>query len=235
MSSKSAPANWSTGFSRRCGPYCRLKAGLQLFISSIDGSPRMCNSIGIHHIIGESPWTLKVRKRILQVAGYNYSVLISGPSGTGKELIARAIHTHGPRAVKPFIPVRPAPPCPANCSRARCLAISRGRLPAPPRARSAVFGRLTAARCSSTKLANGKAKTKPADHRHPFGRRVGVMADLPDYALLVSARRRPTVQRLSAPPCAPTRGRQHGSGTCLGRLPGRSTLPAWMGLSMGPR
>ncbi len=65
----------------------------------------MRTSLGIHHLIGESPWTVKVRKRILQVAGYNYSVLISGPSGTGKELVARAIHTHGPRASKPFIPV----------------------------------------------------------------------------------------------------------------------------------
>jgi len=46
-----------------------------------------------------------VRKRILQIASYRYSVLITGPTGTGKELVARAIHVHGPRTEKPFIPV----------------------------------------------------------------------------------------------------------------------------------
>jgi len=65
----------------------------------------MRSNISIHNVIGESPWTVKVRQRILQVAGYHYGVLITGPSGTGKELIARSIHTHGPRAAKPFIPV----------------------------------------------------------------------------------------------------------------------------------
>jgi DNA-binding NtrC family response regulator len=62
-------------------------------------------NLPIDQIIGDSPWTQKVRKRISQVANYRYSVLISGPSGTGKELVARAVHTHGPRADKPFIPV----------------------------------------------------------------------------------------------------------------------------------
>jgi DNA-binding NtrC family response regulator len=57
----------------------------------------------VDHLIGESPWTQQIRERILQVSGYRYSVLVTGPSGTGKELVARAIHTHGPRADKPFI------------------------------------------------------------------------------------------------------------------------------------
>lgn len=41
----------------------------------------------------------------MQIASYRYSVLITGPTGTGKELVARAIHVHGPRTEKPFIPV----------------------------------------------------------------------------------------------------------------------------------
>lgn len=65
----------------------------------------LINSYAIDHIIGESSWAQRIRKRILQVAAYDYNVLIAGPSGTGKELIARAIHAHSSRADKPLIPV----------------------------------------------------------------------------------------------------------------------------------
>jgi transcriptional regulator with PAS, ATPase and Fis domain len=39
------------------------------------------------------------------VAESTSTILISGASGTGKELLAKAIHTHGPRRGKPFVPV----------------------------------------------------------------------------------------------------------------------------------
>ena len=65
----------------------------------------MIQHFAIDHIVGSSKWTERVRKRIMQIAGYRYSVLITGPSGTGKELIARAIHAHGDRVEKPFVPV----------------------------------------------------------------------------------------------------------------------------------
>jgi DNA-binding NtrC family response regulator len=56
-------------------------------------------------IIGRSPKMLEVYKSIGRVAASNVNVLITGPSGTGKELVARAIHQHSPRAQKPFTPV----------------------------------------------------------------------------------------------------------------------------------
>lgn len=62
-------------------------------------------SFALDQLVGVSPWTDRVRKRVVQIANYRYSVLITGPTGTGKELIARAVHAHGNRVDKPFIPV----------------------------------------------------------------------------------------------------------------------------------
>jgi sigma-54 specific flagellar transcriptional regulator A len=53
-------------------------------------------------IIGTSPAVHKLRSMIERVARSNASVLICGPSGSGKELVARAIHNLGSRSEKPF-------------------------------------------------------------------------------------------------------------------------------------
>lgn len=59
----------------------------------------------IERIVGVSPWSEQVRRSIELVAAHQSSVLIMGPSGTGKELIARAIHACSMRSKKPFVPV----------------------------------------------------------------------------------------------------------------------------------
>jgi DNA-binding NtrC family response regulator len=56
-------------------------------------------------IIGRSPRMLEVYKAVGRVAASNVSVLITGASGTGKELVARAIHQHSKRRDQPFTPV----------------------------------------------------------------------------------------------------------------------------------
>lgn len=56
-------------------------------------------------LIGRSPAMQKVRDQIAQVAHTNATVLIMGETGTGKELVARAIHQQSPRFDKPFIAV----------------------------------------------------------------------------------------------------------------------------------
>jgi two-component system response regulator AtoC len=53
-------------------------------------------------VIGASPPMRKVFDTVERVAGSNVDVLILGPTGTGKELIARAIHRRSPRANKPL-------------------------------------------------------------------------------------------------------------------------------------
>lgn len=56
-------------------------------------------------IIGRTPKMLEVYRAIARVAPTDVSVLILGGSGTGKELVARAIHDHSARAKMPFVPV----------------------------------------------------------------------------------------------------------------------------------
>jgi len=55
--------------------------------------------------IGESRAIVKVFNEIEQVANTNATVLITGETGVGKELVARSIHNHSPRKNKPFIRV----------------------------------------------------------------------------------------------------------------------------------
>lgn len=59
-------------------------------------------------IIGDSPVMQNVYKMIDKVANSTSNILITGKSGTGKELVARAIHQSSPRTNAPFIPI--------NCS-----------------------------------------------------------------------------------------------------------------------
>jgi len=53
-------------------------------------------------IIGRSPKMLEVYRSIARVAPTDATVLIVGPSGSGKERVARAIHAHSKRASKPM-------------------------------------------------------------------------------------------------------------------------------------
>ena len=59
----------------------------------------------LDRMVGRSPVMQRLFSMIRQVAATRSSVLITGDSGTGKELVARAIHHLGDRADKPFIPV----------------------------------------------------------------------------------------------------------------------------------
>jgi PAS domain S-box-containing protein len=54
-------------------------------------------------IVGESPGLKRVLKQVEDVAGTDATVLILGETGTGKELIARAIHRLSPRRDKAFV------------------------------------------------------------------------------------------------------------------------------------
>ncbi len=60
---------------------------------------------GISEIVGRSAAMLAVFKAIARAADSMGSVLVLGETGTGKELVARSIHMHGPRRARPFLAI----------------------------------------------------------------------------------------------------------------------------------
>lgn len=60
---------------------------------------------GLGNIVGSSPAMQRVFRMVRQAAPTDATVLLEGPSGTGKELVARAIHNLSPRAKGPFVAV----------------------------------------------------------------------------------------------------------------------------------
>lgn len=61
-----------------------------------------------NRFISVSPQMKEVQRRVKRVAGFDTTVLLSGESGTGKGLLARAVHDRSMRRVRPFVEV--------NCS-----------------------------------------------------------------------------------------------------------------------
>jgi two-component system, NtrC family, response regulator PilR len=59
----------------------------------------------LENFIGQSAEIIELKKLVQRVSGTDSTVLIRGESGTGKDLIARAIHTSSPRAAGPFVTI----------------------------------------------------------------------------------------------------------------------------------
>jgi len=69
---------------------CRLRTG---------------NLTGYANIIGRDRKMIQIFQQIRDLSGYDYPVHISGETGTGKELVAEAIHAGSRRAGAPFVPI----------------------------------------------------------------------------------------------------------------------------------
>jgi two-component system response regulator AtoC len=70
---------------------------------------RRSSSDGVEMVVGDTPAMRKIMKEAERAATAQASVLITGETGTGKNLLAQAIRKLGPRSDKPFIPIN----CPA--------------------------------------------------------------------------------------------------------------------------
>jgi DNA-binding NtrC family response regulator len=71
------------------------------FLAQIRRAP----ATGTDALIGESPAVASLRALIRRVGPSDLSALLHGPSGAGKELVARAIHGASPRAARPMIAI----------------------------------------------------------------------------------------------------------------------------------
>lgn len=60
---------------------------------------------GIAGVVGASAPIQVLRQRVAQVATTDSTVLLTGPSGTGKSFLAETVHRHSARASGPFIPI----------------------------------------------------------------------------------------------------------------------------------
>ncbi|MCP9235668.1 sigma 54-interacting transcriptional regulator [Lewinella sp. JB7] len=78
----------------------KLLLQLESRAAQVDTKPASQDS---QRIISESPAYVRVLRQIEQVASTNSTVLITGETGTGKELIARAIHAASRRAARPLV------------------------------------------------------------------------------------------------------------------------------------
>ena len=93
---------------------------------------------GCDRIIGSSQQMQQVYKLVHCVANLNVSVLVTGQSGTGKELIARAIHNLGNRASRPFVAV-PCGAIPETLIEAELLGHDKGAYTGTVGAREGFF------------------------------------------------------------------------------------------------
>src|SRR5229473_8608773 len=88
---------------------------------------------GLPRIIGNSAALRRVLGMVRVVAPTDATVLINGETGTGKELIAEAIHKYSDRSNGPFVKVNCAA-IPAGCLKASCSVTSVA--PTPVRSRA---------------------------------------------------------------------------------------------------
>jgi two-component system nitrogen regulation response regulator GlnG len=91
-------------------------------------------------LVGESLPVVRLRQEILRASDLAVPVLLRGETGTGKELVARALHEAGPRRTRPFLAVNMGA-VPATLAAAELFGAARGSFTGADRARPGYFYR----------------------------------------------------------------------------------------------
>ena len=82
-------------------------------------------SAGFEHIIGEAPSLLEALAKARQAMEVDSTVLVTGETGTGKDVLARAIHFGGKRKADPFVPLSCCA-IPANLVESELFGLTKG-------------------------------------------------------------------------------------------------------------
>jgi len=83
----------------------RRRAGDRVLQENVALREEVDKASMFEEIVGSSPALTAVLSRVSKVAGSDSTVLITGDTGTGKELVARAIHRRSPRTSRAFVAV----------------------------------------------------------------------------------------------------------------------------------
>lgn len=99
---------------------------------------RACDGGGLPALIGDSPRVLAVRAALHKFAPVDLPVLVTGETGTGKELAAQALHALSGRAGKPFLAVN-CGAIPANLVQSELFGHERGAFTGAAQRRIGLF------------------------------------------------------------------------------------------------
>jgi len=127
---------------------CRRAAELHRLRQQLEAARNL--ELG-HGLVGESPAICRLRRLIAEVAPTDVTVLVRGETGTGKEVVARAIHAASKRPEGPFVAVNCAAIFQRPCSRPSSSGTSAAPSPAPSDVAPAVSRARAAAPSSSTR------------------------------------------------------------------------------------
>ena len=81
----------------------KASEGVRLKRQNLELNRRLDEKFGFEGVVGSSPQMLALVERLKRIAPTDATVLIQGETGTGKELVAQAIHQNSPRKNKPFV------------------------------------------------------------------------------------------------------------------------------------
>jgi len=81
----------------------KASEGIRLKRQNLELNRRLDEKFGFEGVVGSSPQMLALVERLKRIAPTDATVLIQGETGTGKELVAQAIHQNSPRKNKPFV------------------------------------------------------------------------------------------------------------------------------------
>lgn len=116
-------------------------------------------------LVGHSAAMQEVFRLIEQVAATTLTVLITGETGTGKELVARAVHGCSDRSRGPFIAVNGSA-IPAGLIESEFFGHARGAFTGALTARRGLMEELVGERCSSTKSPRWTSRCRPSCSAH---------------------------------------------------------------------